>query len=946
MKRASTLASVLLAGSSLLGAASCTQDPVEVELRSLQRSGAVSFVCLGDPRSGSPNRPLTACGAEIADSPADFLRGVDDDGGELPHLYALVTQRSRGELAIVDLSSDISNVLDQDPATPGQSFLPIGAQPIDIASSPNGTASFVTVAENGRPGIFAIPSNRMRPCAVDPARCDDPPPTLTSWPMCTLLAAPGDIVVATDPAIAGGGTRGSCTGDAPSPAGANGDLDAEGLGRQKLIVALPKLGQLVVIDAQTVLDQPPGQLAECPIERTIDLSVTVPDPSGDPPYAQGEACVVLDGPVPRPRKDFVSTPSSLWLSDGLLYVSDLTAPLVHVLSATSACELTELPPLHATSQEDPNRVVVTTRVAASDRLAPGNKRYVYAIDAEDRSLMVFDVSDDAESDEPLPRPNPELNPLQPPDRLRFSAAPIDIIVAERDEPEQLPATGTALYGQRCNPDPAAATCTATSTTCDPGTLYRTSSDFEEGAGPFTLRGTFAFVALSDGRVSVIDIDDYDAACRAPEIPSAQYGCATEGGPAQKTTGEASCNVFVPHTLRSSTYVLNSDLVGRREPGLATFPLLYRDDGTVINIDDEPSAPRMRAVLPPPESPYGAGVTFQVNVGSEELDINDQGLTVDDEGTRHTLAVNLEDPRANNADQEWALTYEGPLPGLDGRAGDLRPGGGEPPAFFDAAARFCDRGVQSQAAIREKLLAEGVTEDLVDNEALALADRLTITQELSDQDDPVWEGAACTFQECLGTFGDTTNVRPTRDLVILESFGDHLDLANLAAPGPDVAAAADFECCFPTLVSYAVRPGGQWVAVGSIAGFLHHVVEDPADGSCRDSCDPRLARLDGRVRTAPDGPVNADDPLAFINPFFRLAITAPVESDPTRDSAFRFATQGQFNPLFASLTDETSDVLPQTISYLPSTGELAIADGSLEGLMLVSTRTMQLNRQFF
>ena len=74
MKRAFVIAPVLFSGATLLGAVSCSQDPVEVELRSLQRSGAVSFVCLGDPRQGSPTRPLSACSAEIGDTPEDFLR--------------------------------------------------------------------------------------------------------------------------------------------------------------------------------------------------------------------------------------------------------------------------------------------------------------------------------------------------------------------------------------------------------------------------------------------------------------------------------------------------------------------------------------------------------------------------------------------------------------------------------------------------------------------------------------------------------------------------------------------------------------------------------------------------------------------------------------------------------------------------------------------------------
>ena len=99
----------------VIAASGCTQDPVEVSLRSLERSGAVAFVCLGSPGSGSVPRPVAACTPEEADGPDDFVQG--EDGGELPHLYAFVTQTTRGEVAVVDLSSADGNVLDQDSAT-------------------------------------------------------------------------------------------------------------------------------------------------------------------------------------------------------------------------------------------------------------------------------------------------------------------------------------------------------------------------------------------------------------------------------------------------------------------------------------------------------------------------------------------------------------------------------------------------------------------------------------------------------------------------------------------------------------------------------------------------------------------------------------------------------------------------------------------------------------
>lgn len=77
------------------------------------------------------------------------------------HLFALVTQTLRGEVAVVDLSA--GKVVDLDSSTPGFRFIPVGKNPIDIVSTPGGVASFVGVADVGKEGIFAIPTRCARP---------------------------------------------------------------------------------------------------------------------------------------------------------------------------------------------------------------------------------------------------------------------------------------------------------------------------------------------------------------------------------------------------------------------------------------------------------------------------------------------------------------------------------------------------------------------------------------------------------------------------------------------------------------------------------------------------------------------------------------------------------------------------------------------------------------
>src|SRR5262245_5939795 len=85
--------------------AGCTQQPVTVPLRSLERSGRVSYVCLAAP--GDPNgvlRPLSSCTGDVVPDPTTFV--LDDAGVfPIPHLYALVTQTTRGEVAVVDITA-------------------------------------------------------------------------------------------------------------------------------------------------------------------------------------------------------------------------------------------------------------------------------------------------------------------------------------------------------------------------------------------------------------------------------------------------------------------------------------------------------------------------------------------------------------------------------------------------------------------------------------------------------------------------------------------------------------------------------------------------------------------------------------------------------------------------------------------------------------------------
>jgi hypothetical protein len=67
----------------------------------------------------------------------------------------------------------------------------------------------------------------------------------------------------------------------------------------------------------------------------------------------------------------------------------------------------------------------------------------------------------------------------------------------------------------------------------------------------------------------------------------------------------------------------------------------------------------------------------------------------------------------------------------------------------------------------------------------------------------------------------------------------------------------------------------------------------------------------------------------------------------RDTVFKFSTNQSFAPMLVSLsTDATILVEPTSISYLAPTQEVAITDGSLSGLIMVSLQTGAFSRSFF
>ncbi|HEU4410888.1 MAG TPA: hypothetical protein VFS43_36890 [Polyangiaceae bacterium] len=706
-----TFAALLLALAAPAALPGCAQRPQQAPLRSLDRSGRVSLACIGyfGDTTGNPGRSMFECDSTLAASIGDFGLQLDENGNPLPvdvpHVYALVTQQTRGEVAVIDLSVDpavTQSILDADLNTPGLNFLPVGAQPVDVVTSGLGGGAFVASAEPGRPGIYGLPATDLRGPSLQGEGA--PTATLRSWPACRLPSAPGRMLViesalaAADPAArlcpspnllrdaepfqqrapwAGSaesvhvvypGDDGyvPLEGENVRPCGAEGaelppycarlacgDEGAQpaplckpqlvprgsNAGAEKLLVTLPERGELLVIDAQTLFERPPGSFDPCPIERAVALRVDLPDAPPPAPEA-GESCPALPAtPAPagacpaRPERSvaypaaFEARPAAMALGGGRLYVADEGAPVIHVLSVENGCDLRELPPLLPSSVDEPGRPVYTSALSVSP-LTSDQRTFLYAVDRERGGLMAFDVSAGSADRSPLVRERPDLKLFGARDRLAVGGPVREITFVEAAE-NVLDENGFLRNGA-CDPD-------TSSVDPDRGDVFRTTDDYAGGARPTRLRGVFALATLTSGQVRILDVDDLDAACRGartaggfPErstifsdLPAALTGCESCAiGTYTNTLGasnELSCNVVERHELRSGFFFANKSATGLHAPTFQSYPILSFNGASLRTDATEEAGPNPKLLGPAVPNPFYAPGTAPLAQGHPAYD---------------------------------------------------------------------------------------------------------------------------------------------------------------------------------------------------------------------------------------------------------------------------------------------------------------------------------------
>jgi hypothetical protein len=806
----------VLALGAAISAASCSSTPTNVPVRTFERAQKMDVVCVHMTDGNGnylPADPITQ--DNCAPVPTNVL------GSTLPnHLYALVTQTTRGEIAVVDITSGV--VVDEDRSTPGINFIPVGQNPTDVAVSPDALLTFVSAAEVNKPAIYAIPNGRILGDSQFPTTFyPQPALTLPELPACALPQAPIGLAIVPRSAVAAAGDAGG--GDAAADGGApTATASYEVL---VLLAAGPEGGAKIItldplpfergvpqsdlgpdaspVGAGTTVG--PGSLDPCPITSALELSGTVPpswtpgatwsdgidyvdadiDISSDLPWS-GPGCSVppgyLDGGTfdaaipPSPSSD--AGPSDAGVSDGgdaaipfvfaqtlapqptslvfdpismALYVGDVALPLIHVIDMSTPGAPVELPPLLATSMTQPSRVVTVSGLAISPTTRD-YKRYLYAIDQKDGSLIVYDVTNPATAQRtPMQRPYSELAPNNPQDRIVLGAPVAAVAFVSNDWPltevNGVNVT-TAKTGLLCNPNPNAINASSlpnVRTDSDEalGASYTANAPNQQVApGPSRLRGVFGLATLSNGELITIDVDDWDTPCRRNDpmlevepsckTPNSGYGgvdastykssalevgeppptdpndvdpyhapstydCRSGANGGASVTLEDFFPVAAPHRPRSEYYLRNDPTTGEHIPNLVITPQLALLGGAQDAIPDAGGAnPYMAPAVGLPYDPGGL--------------INPTNA---DPATRNVVATvspgvtfSWEDPTAF-VDQNWTVTYEGAIPAYDGLKAELSSDDGSYETITMAApnSQFCSGGVEDFALGQSRVQAE-------------------------------------------------------------------------------------------------------------------------------------------------------------------------------------------------------------------------------------------------
>lgn len=145
-----------------LVASACASTPAISNTNNIVRAVDVELVCLELSPTGIIPRPTARCALSDTDN--------GPGANSTFHLHAVVPQFDRGELAVVDLATTSGVALvDNSPATPGYSFLPVGEFPVSITSDIGESSGYLYVASGRSERVLRVDAAALR---GDPRRAD------------------------------------------------------------------------------------------------------------------------------------------------------------------------------------------------------------------------------------------------------------------------------------------------------------------------------------------------------------------------------------------------------------------------------------------------------------------------------------------------------------------------------------------------------------------------------------------------------------------------------------------------------------------------------------------------------------------------------------------------------------------------------------------------------
>jgi len=973
MKRTYRFLAPLVFALPLAGPA-CSQTPVIVPVRSMERPRDVDFLCLLEKPDGTAEgAPLEKCRISPPPATPDPAVRLDRPSVEKEnyHLHAVVTQSKRGELAVVDLGRGprVSEfgMVKVDPRIPGFTFLPVGAVPTDVATDPGGKAVYVASGREAR--IDIIPAALVRGPIDSEASSGGPRP----WPFIQFGADEG---APTRLAIVREGATG-----APSDA-IDGRLYAlmpEAKGGPKIVVfditttplAPVRLGAIALtIPEATPLPVPPLDCSNAP-------GTAAPHVPGLPWWNAYDKCFFVTTPPPAPPTVATTAPTmhlaGIAVAGGMLYAADDAAPFVHVFdikngngvevhriavgSHISTVAVSEPVPDEATLANVPALETCAAKNWFGDGLVHNEDpvvalrlkgrcrahRYLYAVDLDDAtngdgSIAVVDIPTTLTRDatgtvvsDAIDLPSAELatplacdSPALPFSRVSLGTLGIGglngvparaVTFVNYDPPSPgfavgAGTVGAGIKGVHCRPwgkqgcaagDDHCVEYSAVDPLKAPGDAEAGLDDARRNAGaswrtgvdPKRLRGTFAFVALDNGAVVVVDVDDLDGTCRGPNKDTTSKPFPLDSATSLGiSTGEYLNRVTKRHHPRSTRFFNADNLPAVGNPVFST--------GFTAASSTQPGAPphfvpldeAKTPVLPAPDNVYALGTAVAAN-------------------------------------ETWSVTFEGAIPGFDksGTAGSFSPDGTQ---LLDPSAAFCRRGVQGDDSAHDLIQ---VMEDVCAADVCCAGGACTNGQKQHD--------------DCAAAFGaPADNPLPkTRSLVIGTAFDDHVTIdqhfEQVALTAPPVAGPHPLmKVCFPGLSRYNVRVHDQWIVVGSSTGYLHRrkVSADPkTPGLCvADTSKPMI--INARFKELSRDEKDFTDCKIFRNPSWRFMIQQG-SADSVQGMSFTFNARFAFLPLALTIGSLPTSI--KSLAYVRDGVDLldwsmiGVVDAIDRGLSVVS-----------